>query len=483
MSTRLLRRSLLAFGAILLAVGACGPGNTNPPILDDGVNVRVIAEGPGRITWGPVIACFDDCIWSLPAGEGVTIMANESPGGTFVAWDGDCPTFPQGCSRVFQDGDTVVAKFAVHALRLRLTGDGEGTFRVVGGGIDTDCDASCGVALPGPLQLAIQAQPSPSTDLGDWGGACASAPLDDYCLVQVSGGVDVTKRWVRPPVAFPAGFTMDWETILEVPAPGVLADVDDTPGDTHTAELVSGVTNGSLTLAADGGFSYTPPLEFSGTDGFSYRARDAFGNLSNVATVTITVEQVNRPPVANDIAYEVEAGQPLEIDAPGVLENDTDPDGDTLTAILDTNVAHGTLDLDPDGGFTYTPNDDFTGTDTFTYRASDGELQSEPATVTITVTAVTAESAPEAVDDAYRTTRNTSLTVPAPGVLANDLGSQLQAILATDVAIGSLVLNADGGFSYVPKSGFTGTDWFTYRAYDGLSESNPATVTIEVTAP
>lgn len=202
MSTaRLSRRSLLGLATVVLAAvvlaSACGTRNTNPPVLADGVNVRVIAEGPGRITWGPVIACFDDCVWSLPAGEEVTIMANESANAAFVAWDGDCPTFPQPCRRVFKDGDTVIANFAAHALRLRLTGTGEGSFRVSGGGVTTDCADDCGIGLNQPLQLAILAQPAPGTQLGDWGGACATAPRNDYCLVPVSGGVDVTKRWTH----------------------------------------------------------------------------------------------------------------------------------------------------------------------------------------------------------------------------------------------------------------------------------------------
>ena len=209
MPTRsLVRRLLLGIAAVVLA-GACGPSNTNPPVLVDGVNVRVIAEGPGRITWGPVIACFDDCIWSLPAGEEVTIMANEAANAAFVAWDEDCPTFPQPCRRVFQDGDTVIARFAPHALRLRITGNGQGSFRIAGGGVGTACETDCGIALNQPLLLAILAQPAPGTQLGDWGGECATAPRNDYCQLPVSGGVDVTKRWVHAPVAEDEAFELE----------------------------------------------------------------------------------------------------------------------------------------------------------------------------------------------------------------------------------------------------------------------------------
>ena len=486
MSSRLLRRSLLALAAVALAAGACGPGPTPPPPIDDPVTIRVIVDGPGRVTWGPTpLQCYDDCTWRVPGGGDISVNAIPATANVFANWEGDCDTLPNPCRRTFRDGDTITATFARHALRLDLTGDGEGAFSILGGGVSATCSEDCAVPLGQSLLLSItyDAQGSTATSLGDWTGPCEPATVQpNYCLVDVSGATDIGKTWIRPPVAQPAAFTMDWETTLAVPAPGVLADVEDTPGDAHTAELVSGVENGNLTLAADGSFSYTPPLGFSGTDGFTYQARDAFGNLSNVAAVTITIEQINRPPEAEDDEYQVNAGETLTIDAvDGVLANDSDPDGDPLTAILETDVTNGLLDLEEDGSFTYTPNDDFTGDDTFTYRASDGELQSAPATVTITVLEV--NQPPVAVDDEYRTTRNTPLIVPAPGVLANDRGDQgalLWAVLAVDAASGSLALDADGSISYSPKPGFTGTDTFAYHAHDGVSESDPANVTIAI---
>jgi hypothetical protein len=74
------------------------------------------------------------------------------------------------------------------------------------------------------------------------------------------------------------------------------------------------------------------------------------------------------------------------VSAPGLLQNDDDPDGDALTAVLDTGPANGTVTVNADGSFTYTPATDFSGTDSFTYVASDGSLESDPATVTVTVT-------------------------------------------------------------------------------------------------
>ena len=102
-----------------------------------------------------------------------------------------------------------------------------------------------------------------------------------------------------------------------------------------------------------------------------------------------------------------------------MLANDTDVDGSTADrGTWSTGPAHGTLTLNADGSFTYTPDANFNGTDSFTYKANDGTADSNTATVTITVTAV--NDAPVAANDTYTTNEDTPLTVTAPDVLAND---------------------------------------------------------------
>ena len=88
--------------------------------------------------------------------------------------------------------------------------------------------------------------------------------------------------------------------------------------------------------------------------------------------MTITVTAVNDAPAAADDAYSTTEDTPLTVAAPGVLANDTDPDGDPLTAVLVTGPSHGTLTLNANGSFTYTPAANYNGPDSFTYRASDG---------------------------------------------------------------------------------------------------------------
>ncbi|MGC8963588.1 MAG: Ig-like domain-containing protein, partial [Candidatus Bipolaricaulaceae bacterium] len=141
--------------------------------------------------------------------------------------------------------------------------------------------------------------------------------------------------------------------------------------------------------------TYTPNPDFCGTDSFVYRACDPAGACDE-ATVTIEVTCVNDAPVAVDDSYTTPEDTALVVPAPGVLGNDTDVDGDVLQAVLVSGPSHGTLVLNPDGSFTYTPDPDFYGIDTFTYRAFDGELYSNIATVTISVAFV---NDPMAVED------------------------------------------------------------------------------------
>ena len=150
-------------------------------------------------------------------------------------------------------------------------------------------------------------------------------------------------------------------------------------------------------------FTLDPPFNFnfgnlSGTTLFSV---DPAGNPPSHSNATNLVRSSNRtysvrviggptnqPPVANDDAYRVDDDddEALTVVTPGVLGNDSDPDSDPLTAVLNTSVSNGTLTLNVDGSFTYTPDEDFEGTDSFTYFANDGTVDSNnPATVTIIV--------------------------------------------------------------------------------------------------
>jgi hypothetical protein len=173
----------------------------------------------------------------------------------------------------------------------------------------------------------------------------------------------------------------------------------------------------------------------------------------------------------------------LEVIAPGVLENDSDPDGDAIKAVLVDGVREGSLTLNPDGSLVYSPREGFIGEDGFSYRANDGRESSQVVNVTISVTLV--NEAPQAVDDAYMVEEDEALVISPPGVLANDLdadGDQLAANLVGGPTQGTLAFNNDGSLTYTPASDFNGVDSFTYRANDGYADSDVATVSITINA-
>jgi VCBS repeat-containing protein len=284
------------------------------------------------------------------------------------------------------------------------------------------------------------------------------------------------------PVANGDSYSTSEGGALDVVAPGVLANDVDPTGAPLTATVVSGPAHAvSFTLDADGSFAYVHDGSETTTDSFTYRVTNGSA-ISNVATVTITVTPVNDTPVATDGAYAIEEGGTLTISAPGVLEDDSDPDDATLAAILVSGPAYAAFALNANGSFTYVHDGSETTSDTFTYTANDGSADSNVATVTITIAPVA--DAPVAGDDSYSVSEGGTLTVAPAGVIANDTdpdSSTLTAILVSGPAHAtSFALQADGSFSYVHDGGETTSDSFTYRANDGALDSGTATVTITI---
>jgi hypothetical protein len=205
-------------------------------------------------------------------------------------------------------------------------------------------------------------------------------------------------------IAHPDTLTMRHDRLATVAAPGVLANDANLLGST-TAVLVSGTTHGTVTLAGNGGYTYAPVARYTGTDVFKYHDS---GLLTNTTTVTITV--TNATPVAKNDTYAATTGVQLTVPAPGVLSNDSDADGDALTAIKVTDSGSGSVNLASNGSFTFTSGGSFTGARTFTYRASDGIATSNLATVTINVTA----PAPTPTPTPAPTPAPTPVPTPAP---------------------------------------------------------------------
>jgi carbonic anhydrase/acetyltransferase-like protein (isoleucine patch superfamily) len=232
---------------------------------------------------------------------------------------------------------------------------------------------------------------------------------------------------------------------------------------------------------------FAPAAGRSGVVTITITARDDGGTAdggrdTTVATLTLAILPVNDAPAAAHDAYSIEEDGVLVTAAPGVLANDADVEGGPLAARLVAGPAHGELTLAPDGSFRYVPRRDFSGSDGFVYAATDAGGESALAAVRLTVTPV--NDVAVAAGEAYEMEQGSTLAIGAGGgVLANDLdidGDDLSAILDAGPAAGVLDLRPDGGFTFTPPAGFSGTLSFSYRAGDGANASAPALVSIRV---
>ncbi len=196
----------------------------------------------------------------------------------------------------------------------------------------------------------------------------------------------------------------------------------------------------------------------------------------------------NQTPVAADDAWSTDAGAALGVAAPGVLGNDSDADGDALTAVLTSGPTSGSLALNADGSFSYTPDAGFAGTDSFAYRAFDGALYSNVASVSITVNAVV--NLPPVANDDSANAPLRKATAYAPvviGVLANDsdpdgsLDPASVSIESQPNKGGTVAVTAEGTVAYTPRLRFRGKESFQYSVRDQAgARSNLATVTVTV---
>jgi uncharacterized repeat protein (TIGR01451 family) len=293
-------------------------------------------------------------------------------------------------------------------------------------------------------------------------------------LSETNNALSATVTLERPntaPMAAVDTYTTPESTLLSVAAPGVLTNDTDAEDTALTAVVASAPAHGTLTLNADGSFTYQPTPGYSGPDYFTYRASDGV-LVSTPGTVSVTVTDVNRAPVAADVTVTTPAAQPVV-----VTLSATDADSDSLTYGIVTQPTHGTLSGVSGNQVTYTPTAGYSGPDSFTYRASDGVLQSAPATVGVTVTPVNRAPVASAVSVSTSTGEAVTVTLAA----TDPDGDPLTFSVVTQPAHGTLGPISGNQVTYTPANGYTGSDGFTYRASDGLVHSAAATVSVAVT--
>ena len=241
------------------------------------------------------------------------------------------------------------------------------------------------------------------------------------------------------------------------------------------------VTNGgkgtvAITNAATGTYTYTPNLNATGSDSFTFKVFDGLVN-SNTATITVNIAALNDAPVANNGNLNTSEDSA----ANGTLSAN-DVDGNALSYSIVTNGGKGTVAITyaATGTYTYTPNLNATGSDSFTFKANDGLVNSNTATITVNIAAL--NDAPVANNGSL----NTSEDSAANGTLsANDVdGNALSYSIVSNGSKGTVAITntATGTYTYTPNLNATGSDSFTFKVYDGLVNSNTATITVNIAA-
>lgn len=308
-----------------------------------------------------------------------------------------------------------------------------------------------------------------------------------YTLTNAAGSaaatVTITILPPPPDAVDDAYFTYVDTPLMVVANQGVLAN-DKLYGTTVIASYDNPTTKGgSVTIQADGSFTYTPPVGFVSinniNDTFAYTL--ANGSGENTATVTIAVFPLV-PNAKDDSQYTTPMNTPLSVTAEqGVLRNDT-LNAATITAYDQTTTAGGRVNLAADGSFTYNPPTDYTSppVDTFTYT-----LQNTVGSSVATVSIFVDPPFPIVFDDFYSTPIDTLLRVAAGGgLLANDVANSgtVSSFDSRSANGGTVMVNPNGSFDYTPPSGFESppNDSFTYEVSNSSGTSRRATVQIFV---
>jgi len=297
----------------------------------------------------------------------------------------------------------------------------------------------------------------------------------DVSTVNVSEYINI------PPVAVADTYITleDEPLIVDVYSGIIINDIDDGYPGELTAILADSTNFGLLDYDADGwdgSFTYSPSPDFSGVDEFSYYLFDG-ESYSNTVIVSISVESVNDMPVA-------EAGGPYQSTADQSGFGEVLLDGSNSFDIDGTIVLYEwSWDENTFSGMALQASFPI-GTTLVTLTVTDDQGGSGTDLALVGVAEYNNEF-PVAFDDSYITDEDTELIIGADnGVLANDTDDEypeeLTAVLIDDVESGTLYLNADGSFSYIPDMHFSGIDFFNYAAYDGQTYSNVAAVEISV---
>lgn len=277
-------------------------------------------------------------------------------------------------------------------------------------------------------------------------------------------------RRIAAPVAIADHHSTMEDERLVIPAPGVLENDLDSGSAIVALVIEARPKHGSVTLQADGSFNYLPDADFHGSDDFTYRASNDAGT-SDPAMVTIHVGQVNDAPRASSMNIVAQEDEPASVPLDAL-----DVDGDPLVYSIQP-PAHGMLSgIAPD--LLYTPDPDFHGSDQFTWSVSDGELESQSATIRIEVSSV--NDSPAAQAASYSIVANKSVDIILSG--SDPDGDGLIYAINRQPTLGRLEGDPPN-LTYTAAANGIGADEFTFTVSDGSAVSDPQTIRIDISAP
>jgi VCBS repeat-containing protein len=365
-----------------------------------------------------------------------------------------------------------------------------GTVAVLANDSDVDGDGltttAVGTAAHGSTSLGLDGSITYTPAGGYVGSDTFTYTIEDGVGGSASATVQVSVVSTNaPPVAVDDSATTTEDTPVTI---DVLANDSDPDGGALTVTIVGSPGQGDAAIDASGDIVYSPDADSSGADSFDYTVADSIG-ATDTATVQVTVEAGNDPPVAADDSATTAEDTVVLID---VLANDADPDGDGLSVSSVGTPTAGSATIEPDGRIRYEPLADVTGTDAFGYTLSDGDGATDTATVTVTIspandipmasnkTASTAYGAPVTITLSGADVETCDLTFQVVTAPAHGSVGAPQAVLCTTL----LPPYSDSAkITYTPAAGYWGADSFTYRVSDGSAWSAPATVAITIQTP
>jgi len=267
--------------------------------------------------------------------------------------------------------------------------------------------------------------------------------------------------------------------VIEDTATSATLSATDTDNNALTFSLVSNGTKGTAVIdnTATGAFTYTPTTGQTGQDSFTFKVNDGTVD-SNTATVNVTINTAdNTRPIASEGTLIT-----AEDSAVSATLSATDADDDSLTFSLVSNGTKGTAVITntTTGALTYTPSAGQTGQDSFSFKVNDGIVDSNVATMSITITVV--NEAPVVSDASVATMENIATSAILSATDADNDSLTFSIVSNGAKGVATITNTATGAFTYTPTFGQTGQDSFTFKANDGLVDSNTGTVSISINA-